>query len=148
VKQAEDVIRRQNRELNLLPEIGKELSARLNIEDLATILLKRTVETLGALFGHIVILNPNEMYQQTHYCDQPVARSNRHLPYTLPNGLVKVANDVHQGFIIEDTGHDSRWEPKPNDPVRSAVVVPMFGRYHLLGLLLLTNEQTGYFKLE
>ena len=32
VKEAEDVIRRRNRELNLLPEIGKDLSARLNIE--------------------------------------------------------------------------------------------------------------------
>ena len=31
VKEAEDVIRRRNRELNLLPEIGKDLSARLNM---------------------------------------------------------------------------------------------------------------------
>ena len=33
VKEAEDVIRRRNRELNLLPEIGKELSARTDIKD-------------------------------------------------------------------------------------------------------------------
>jgi len=146
VKQAEDVIRRQNRELKLLPEIGKELSARLNIEDLATILLKRTVETLGAMFGHIVILNPNGMYQQSHYCDQPFSRVRS--TYAFSQRLLKVANDAHQGFIIEDTCSDSRWDPNENDHVRSAVVVPMFGRYHLLGLLLLTNEQTHYFKLE
>jgi signal transduction histidine kinase/DNA-binding response OmpR family regulator len=146
VKQAEDVIRRQNRELKLLPEIGKELSARLNIEDLATILLKRTVETLGALFGHIVIVNPNGMYQQTHYCDQPFSRV--HSKYLFSQRLLKVANDAHQGFIIEDICNDSRWDADDNDQVRSAVVVPMFGRYHLLGLLLLTNEQTHYFKLE
>jgi len=146
VKQAEDVIRRQNRELNLLPEIGKELSARLNIEDLATILLKRTVETLGAMFGHIVILNPNNMYQQTHCCDQPFPRA--HSKYVFSPRLLKIANDAHQGFIIEDSCNDSRWDPNENDRVRSAVVVPMFGRYHLLGLLLLTNEQTNYFKLE
>src|SRR6185503_5673115 len=146
VKEAEDVIRRQNRELKLLPEIGKDLSARLNIEELSTILLKRTVETLGAMFGHIVILNPNNMYQQTHYCDQPFSRARS--TYAFSPRLLKVANDVHQGFIIEDTCNDSRWDPNENDHVRSAVVVPMFGRYHLLGLLLLTNEQTHYFKLE
>src|SRR5687768_5608001 len=33
VKEAEDVIRRRNRELSLLPEIGKELSARFDIKD-------------------------------------------------------------------------------------------------------------------
>jgi catechol 2,3-dioxygenase-like lactoylglutathione lyase family enzyme len=35
VKAAEDVIRRRNRELSLLPEIGKDLSARLNINELS-----------------------------------------------------------------------------------------------------------------
>jgi len=39
VKEAEDVIRRRNRELNLLPEIGKDLSARLNINELTDIVL-------------------------------------------------------------------------------------------------------------
>src|SRR6185436_9244128 len=65
VKEAEDIMRRRNRELNLLPEIGKELSARLNIEDLTTVLLKRTVETLGAMFGHIIVFNQAESYQKT-----------------------------------------------------------------------------------
>ena len=148
VKQAEDVIRRRNRELNLLPEIGKDLSARLNMEELATILLKRTGEALGAMLGHIVILNPNGTYEKTYYFETPSSPDDRPSQYTLPKGLIKTANDAHQGFIINDTHHDKRWEPAENDPARSAMVVPMFGRHHLLGLLLLTNEQTDYFKLE
>ena len=146
VKQAEDMIRSQNRELKLLPEIGKELSARLNIEEIASILLKRTGETLGAMLGHMVILNPNGSYQKTHYCDDSSARQ---VPFSLPKKvLLEIANDARQGFIIKDTHADHYWSSIENDSARSVVVVPMFGRYHLLGVLLLGNEQVGYFKLE
>jgi signal transduction histidine kinase len=144
VKQAEDIIRRRNRELNLLPEIGKELSARLNIEDLATILLKRTVETLGAMFGHIVIFNPAGIYQQTY----PLASSSSTSQFILPAGLLEKIRDTRQGFVIDDTQKDSRWGSSPTDSTRSAVVVPMFGRYSLLGVLVLANEQTSYFTLD
>lgn len=144
VKEAEDVIRRRNRELNLLPEIGKELSARLNIEDLATILLKRTVETLGAMFGHIVIFNPTGTYQQTYH----LASSSSASGFMLPPGLIENIQDTHQGFTVDDTQKDSRWESSADGSTRSAVVVPMFGRYNLLGVLILTNEQTSYFTLD
>src|SRR5512139_2450760 len=147
VKQAEDMIRRQNRELKLLPEIGKELSARLNIEEIVSILLKRTGETLGAKLGHMVILNPNGSYQRTHSCDG--SASSRQGPFTLPKKvLLEIANDSRQGFIIDDTRNDPYWNSIENDSARSVVVVPMFGRHHLLGVLLLGNEQVGYFKLE
>ena len=148
VKQAEDIIRRRNRELNLLPEIGKDLSARLNMEELATVLLKRTGETLGAMLSHIVILNANGTFQKTYYFDATPAAMTRPLLYRLPKRLMEIANNVRQGFVINDTLSDSRWQPNENDPTRSAVVVPMFGRHHMVGLLLLTNEQTNYFKLE
>lgn len=148
VKQAEDVIRRRNRELNLLPEIGKELSARFNIDELATILLKRTGETLGAMLGHVVILNPDGSYEKTQHFDKPQTPGQSSTQYQLPDRLLEIANDVHQGFVVEDTQHDERWIANENDPARSAVVVPMFGRHHFLGLLLLINEQPKYFKLE
>lgn len=148
VKQAEDVIRRRNRELNLLPEIGKDLSARLNIDDLATILLKRTGETFGAIFGHVVILNPEGTYEKTQYFDETVCVTESYPKYQLPAQLLKIANDVHQGFIVHDTQNDPRWKTNESETARSAVVVPMFGRYHLLGLLVLTNEHPNYFNTE
>jgi two-component system, OmpR family, phosphate regulon sensor histidine kinase PhoR len=147
VKQAEDMIRRQNRELKLLPEIGKELSARLNIEEIANVLLKRTGETLGAMLGHMVVLNPNGSFQKTHYCGD--ASVSRHARFSLPKKiLLEIANDARQGFIIDDTRNDPYWSSIDNDSARSVVVVPMFGRHHLLGVLLLGNEQVGYFRLE
>jgi DNA-binding NarL/FixJ family response regulator len=111
VKQAEDVIRRRNRELNLLPEIGKDLSARLNIEELATVLLKRTGETLGAMLGHVVILDSKGIYQKTY----SFANSSAHdqaLQYSLPSQLLEIVNNARQGFIIDDTHRDPRWEAR------------------------------------
>ncbi len=148
VKQAEDVIRRRNRELNLLPEIGKELSARLNMDELTTVLLKRTGETFGAMFGHIAVLTPDGMYQKTYRFDRSPAPVDSATQFSLPKRLLEIANEERQGFIINEAHNDARWDTNENDPVHSVVVVPMFGRHHLLGLLLLTNEQSNYFKLE
>ncbi len=142
VKQAEDVIRHRNRQLNLLPEIGKELSARLNIEELATVLLKRTVETLGAMFGHILILNATGTYQNTFHLDSSSSK------FTLPHGLIEIVQESRQGFIVDDTQNDPRWQFSKGDFSGSAIVVPMFGRHNLLGVLALTNEQNQYFTLD
>ncbi|MBV6400400.1 MAG: Sensor histidine kinase RcsC [Anaerolineales bacterium] len=142
VKQAEDVIRRRNRELNLLPEIGKELSARLNIDELTTVLLKRTVETLGAMFGHILILNPTGTYEKTFRLESSSS------DFTLPQGLFEIVNESRQGFIVDDTQTDPLWRDEKEAFAGSAVVVPMFGRHSLLGILVLTNEQTKYFTLD
>lgn len=147
VKEAEDVMRRRNKELNLLPEIGKELSARLDIEELSMIVLRRTVETLGALLGHMVILNPESMVQKTyHFYSSDTVAKNIDLPPL--NHLLSQIRETHQGLIIGDTYADSRWQIMPDDPTRSVVVVPMFGRLNLLGVLVLAHEQTGYFSME
>ena len=144
VKQAEDVIRRRNRELNLLPEIGKDLSARLDIDELSTILLKRTVETLGAFLGYLVILNKKGPYQRTYH----LAGTQVTEEIPLPQNLFDIVNNLHQGFTIDDTRTDERWQGMPTEQIHSAVVVPLFGRHDLLGLLILTHEQERYFTLE
>jgi CheY-like chemotaxis protein len=67
VKETEDIIRRRNRELNLLPEIGRELSARLDIEDLTSAVLRRPPETLGAGVGAFVLFGWPQPVQKTHF---------------------------------------------------------------------------------
>ncbi len=142
VKDAEDVIRRRNRQLNLLPEIGKELSARLNLDELAAVLLKRTVETLGATAGHILILTATGRFERTFHHDLSAP------PLSLPQWLIEIVNESRQGFIIDDTQNDPRWKAEEAGFSGSAVIVPMFGRRSLLGVLTLTNEQTKSFTLD
>jgi signal transduction histidine kinase/DNA-binding response OmpR family regulator len=147
VKEAEDVIRRRNRELNLLPEIGKELSARTDIKDLANILLKRTVETLGAIQGNMIVLS-SEYGAQQNYQVSPSAESSTP-EMVIPESLLKHINESHQGLVVGDARNDALWQANPENPaIRSAVIAPLHGRKDLLGLLILTHEQENYFNLD
>jgi CheY-like chemotaxis protein len=147
VKETEDIIRRRNKELNLLPEIGRELSARLDVDELVDLVLRRTVETLGALLGSVVLLTPAGAIQKTYRFSLTAAPvPNTPLP-TLGNLLNRI-RETRQGLIIEDTHKDILWKAVPDDPARAAVIVPMFGRFDLLGVLILAHERAGYFRLE
>jgi signal transduction histidine kinase len=147
VKETEDLIRRRNKELNLLPEIGRELSARLDVDELTDLVLRRTVETLGALLGHIILLTPEGPSHKSYHFSAPAATvSEAQLP-PLTDLLAQV-NETRQGIIIGDAHKDSHWQVAPDDPTRAVIIVPMFGRLGLLGLLVLAHEQSGYFRLE
>jgi len=144
VKEAEDVTRRRNRELNLLPEIGKQLSARLDIKDLANVLLKRTAETLGAFQANMFILDREEKEVREKY-EVVLNPSGAAKDLTPPAKLIQHVQETHQGLVIEDAVNDPLWRVDERSDIRSALVVPIFGRYSLLGLILLTHEQESYF---
>ncbi|MCJ7434656.1 MAG: response regulator, partial [Anaerolineales bacterium] len=142
-KSFEDAMRRRNRELSMLPEIGKELSARLDIDELTDIVLRRTVETLGAVMGHIVLLDPHHPLQKTYRISTSTQTESPKL-----EGFLAEINETRTSLMLNDVQNEPRWQVIPNDPTRSAVIVPMFGRQNLLGLLMLAHEKTSYFQLE
>jgi CheY-like chemotaxis protein len=144
-KSFEDDIRRRNRQLNVLPEIGKELSARLDPDELSNVVLHHTVETLGALVGHVLLVDPRHTLQQSHRAD---SRSAPFVDVPSVDGFLREVRDSRAGLIVDDVTADPRWQSHPEDPTRSAVIVPMFGRDHLLGLLILAHERAGYFQIE
>ncbi|GAB4496523.1 MAG: hypothetical protein OHK003_01940 [Anaerolineales bacterium] len=144
VKEAEDVTRRRNRELNLLPEIGKQLSARLDIKDLANVLLKRTAETLGAFQAKMFILDRDEKEVREKY-EVVLNPSESAKNLTPPAKLIQHVQGTRQGLVIEDAVNDPLWQVDAGSDIRSALVAPIFGRYSLLGLILLTHEQESYF---
>lgn len=147
VKEAEDLIRRRNRELNLLPEIGRELSIPRSMPDLADVILRRMVETLGAFMGHLVLLEPQGIFYKTHIVSsgKQVEHAPK-LPELMP--LLTQLNETRQGMVINDTRSDTRWPVPVGDPSRSMVIAPIFGRFELLGLLGLAHERPGYFSQE
>jgi len=147
VKEAEDVIRRRNRELHLLPEIGKELSVRLNLDELSDLVLRRTVETLGAEAGHVILLNTRSPIHKEYRFSRPEASD---APAQLPplNHLVAQMEANREGILIQNTREDRRWQSSAEEAACSVVIVPMFGRIALIGLLVLVHEQPGYFTAE
>lgn len=147
VKEAEDVIRRRNRELSLLPEIGKELGARFDIKEIANIVMKRTVETLGANEGNILLFDSASGSMERFQSSINGMDGNGE-PFHLDESLVAHIAETRQGLIIKNTSNDKYWNTQTRDTTHSAVIAPLFGRRDLLGLLFLTHEQENYFTLE
>src|SRR5688572_28386756 len=146
-KEAEDLIRRRNRELTLLPEIGKDLSARLNLDELTDLVLRRTVETLGAEVGHVILLNAKgPLHKEYRISTSDTPTSSAQLPPL--DDLLEQIRETRDGILIEDSHNDARWLSSTDDPAHSVVIVPMFGRLALIGLLVLVHEQARYFTVE
>jgi CheY-like chemotaxis protein len=147
VKETEDIMRQRNKELNLLPEIGRELSARTDIDELTDLVLRRTVETMGAILGHILLLTPQGQRRKSYrFSSSPTPVDEIQIPPLAE--LLTQFKDNRQGILISDAHKDSRWPVTEGDPTRAIVIVPMTGRLGLLGLLVLAHEQAGYFGLE
>lgn len=146
VKEAEDIIRRRNRELNLLPEIGRELSARTDIKDLANVLLKRTAETLGAIQGNMIILQNGTNAQQNYQVSLSSDGENHKLE--ISQGLIDHMKAEPQGLVVNNALNNPLWQMDANPFIGSAVIAPLNGRHELLGLLILAHEQEYYFNLD
>jgi CheY-like chemotaxis protein len=148
VKQIEDTLRRRNRELDLLPQIGRELSACLNLEDLAGVILKHAVSSIAATDGHLVLAQPDGgVFHKTH---TPQAESTWHWGAAqqrlVAEGLLAQVSASGEGLLIEDTHAAPFWLQEPNVPTRSAMVVPLLGYGNVLGALMLYHAQLGYFQ--
>ncbi|MEK6752417.1 MAG: response regulator [Chloroflexota bacterium] len=144
VKEAEDIIRRRNRELNLLPEIGRELSARTDIKDLASVLLKRTVETLGAIQGNMIILPSGASARQNYQVSLSPTEDHAHELEISESLIAHLKNDP-QGLVVNNAFNNPLWQNDHNPFIGSAVIAPLNGRRELLGLLILTHEREYYF---
>jgi two-component system phosphate regulon sensor histidine kinase PhoR len=147
VKQAEDALRRRNRELSLLPRIGQDLSARLDVAELAEVVLQHTVSTLGASAGHLVVFQPDgNAYHHLHTVPDFYPRGWGAAQQRLvTEGLTLHVMSAGEGLLIEDTRLHPLWLQEPNDPTASALAVPLLGRYGVLGVLTLFQTQTGHF---
>lgn len=147
VKQAEDALRRRNRELGLLPEIGQDLSARFDVEEVATVTLRRSVEALNASNGHMVVFYPDgATFYETHLpIDFSPWTADEAQTHFVSESVVAHVIASRLGILIEDAALDPRWLPIPNDATRAAVAVPLLSRRGVVGVLTLTHTQPRRF---
>jgi CheY-like chemotaxis protein len=143
-KEAEETIRRRYNEFGVLPEIAREFSGRLEVTELTGIILKRLIETLGAMAACILIPDPAQPLDQG-YCisASPEYKTGPHLPVL--SALLERVNETRQCVIIDDARQDSLWHDRPDGPTGSIIALPLLGRLELIGLLVLNHEQAGYF---
>ncbi len=150
VKKVEDALRRRNRELSLLPEIGQDLSARFDVDELATILLERVVAKLGATNGHVYIFQPDgNVFHKTHKkIDLTEWSEESALGWIVTEGIEARVVAERQGILIKDTKTEAHWLKTPLEDARSALSVPFLGRHKVLGVLTLSHDQANYFNAE
>ncbi len=150
VKQAEDILRRRTKELGILPELGQELSAQLDVDALSDIVLSRTVAWLKASLARLDIYQPNGLAvcreraigdHTTRLLDE-VGREQ-----AVNWGASAAVIASSQGVVIGDLSADSRWRSE-HGQCGSAVAVPLLGRYKVIGVLTLVHEQPEYFTQE
>jgi signal transduction histidine kinase/two-component SAPR family response regulator len=151
VKQVEDHLRRRTRELGILPEIGQELSARVDLAELAEIVLNRTVEVLEAASARLDIFQPDG----SMFCR--IRRNNRQgleeveisREKAIDSGLTAYVLANRAGLVVQDARQDTNWRSeKLDDRVASAVAVPLLGREAVIGVLTLTQVVPSYFNAD
>ena len=146
-KEVEDAVRQRNRELSILPEIARELSARLDVNELLEVALRGSVEALQATVGYIAISGTRQpSYQEYRTSTSGAPPSGEELPPL--SDLLKKMNDNRASLLIEDTCGDTGWGFTPKNSARSVLMVPMVGRLDLLGVFILAHEHPGYFSAE
>lgn len=150
VKQAEDVLRRRNKELGVLPEIGQELSARLDIAELAEIIVNRSYDTLKVNYVRLDVFQPDgSVFCCTRDSDKPkpitfhLARE-----YVLSQGMTSYVYLTREGRVVDDVRREEHWRPIEGVNALSAVIVPLLGRQKVIGVLTLAHEYRAYFNTE
>jgi len=150
VKQAEDILRRRTKELGILPEIGQELSAQLDIDAVVNVVVSRTSQALAAT-ARLDVYQPNgEVYCLQRSLERPA-------PQTLEIsreqstrwGVNAQVVNSRQGLVVENTKRDPWWQAN-SEPLStaSAVAVPLLGRHKVIGVLTLIHDETGHFYVE
>jgi two-component system NtrC family sensor kinase len=156
VKKAEDALRQRSKKLGVLPEISLDLGERLDVEALTKTILARTVGALEAVNGYLFIFQPDgsASLQAHQIIDLPaltkVEDRNRAIGEMIhpSDGVIAQVVSTRQGQIIADTTGNEGWYRIQRDDTHSAILVPLLGREEVLGVLMLTHTQPGYFKTD
>ena len=150
VKEAEDKLRRRNRELEVFPEISQDLGERPDVEALTRTILGRTMGALEASNGCLVVYHPDHtITHQMHRLEKPEGLSWEEVQKeVLSAGLVRKVVATCQGKFIEDCQVEDGWPGNLCAGTRSVIAVPMLGRNQVLAVLVLTHEQPAHFKVE
>ncbi len=150
VKHAEDVLRRRNRELSLLPEIGQDLTARLDVEELADVVLQRAVETLDAASGHLLVFPPEGKIFSKDFSVRRIGgwAWSELQDQLMATGLIGYVLEQRAGAFLADAQTADHWPHLEDDAVRAAISVPLLSRHGAIGALTLVHEAAGHFNAD
>lgn len=134
-------VREERDRVELLYDIGRDLTRRLDPDDLLRRLLQRTQESVRAESGSILLLGTR---REPPRAISTADEEHGDLQMLLERGLAGWVLQNRQGALLSDVGQDPRWLPTGR-PVGSAISVPILHRETAWGAITLTHPQRNFF---
>lgn len=136
--------------LSLLYRVSRDISGRLDMNELLPRVLEATVNNAQAKTGSVIVLNEHEAVLYSALMMDGVLQPDpdRKLADTLYNGLAGWVLSNRQSALVTDTTKDPRWGRRPDDTVtgaKSAIAVPLSGRARVVGVLTLVKVPANSF---
>jgi len=149
VKQFEDSLRRRNHQLSLLPEIGQDLSARTDLNEIAELLLDRTSMALDAAAAHLALIIDGE-FEHRLYSNRDFTSENwdEIQKQFCQSKIFTHVFDRRVGTVVEDAHSDILWKSDINPYIKSILCLPLLGQRDVIGVLTLAHEQGDHFNEE
>ncbi|MGD9100887.1 MAG: GAF domain-containing protein [Anaerolineae bacterium] len=149
--QVEERLRRRNRELTLLNRVGQELSATLDLQELANQLLQEGAEIVGAEASSVWLWERergNALICQAafpHVYESLLRSQYLHFG----QGIVGWVAKTGKSLIVSHAADDPRFFPGIDEQTgfhtRSLLAVPLKVRDVVVGVLEVLNKQKGHF---
>ncbi|MCS7287825.1 MAG: GAF domain-containing protein [Roseiflexus sp.] len=138
--------------LETLNAIALEVSSSLDGDVIMNNSLNTLARLIGVEHGSIWLLDR----ETEQLVDRAVLGKSEGIGYTrfpFGHGIVGWVAQQRKPLIVADVASDPRWVPPPfDDPLAkrsgSMIAVPLIAHHEVLGVLVLSHEQTGYFREE
>jgi len=145
-------INERTQELRTLNEIALEVNSSLDNDTIMNNSLTRLAQLIGVEHGSIMLLD-RETDQLINRAVLGQHGNVGNVRFPLGKGIVGKVAQNRKPLNVADVTTDPNWEPPPEDDVSakrsgSMIAVPLIAHHELLGVLVLSHEQTGYFRDE
>ncbi len=140
----------EQQRLELLYRVSREISDRLDLNELLARVLRETAASAQADAASLLIVNENLAVVSSALIADGVLHSDpqRELEGVLRDGLAGWVLTHRQPVLMPDTSLDPRWSRRPDDArmgAKSAIAVPLLGRTRVVGVLTLARRPAGSF---
>ncbi|MEA3340465.1 MAG: PAS domain S-box protein [Chloroflexota bacterium] len=150
-KEAEETLRKRNRELVLLNRVGQELTATLNLQQVVGRLLPATTEIIGAEGASIWLLDEERedelVCQALFHSGQRIIPRDMRMP--LNQGIAGWVAETGESVIVPSTSNNPRFfsgfDQQIGHPTRSLLAAPLRAHYKIIGVLEVVNKLEGDF---
>jgi len=140
----------EQQRLELLYRVSREISDRLDLNELLSRILRETAASAQADAASLLVVNEQlDVASSALIVDGVLHSDPQHdLEGVLHGGLAGWVLTHRQPVLMPDTSQDPRWSRRPDDArsgAKCAISVPLLGRARVVGVLTLVRRPVGSF---